>query len=99
MVIVAHALILAIRLFTARHMQGIKIKSTEDIKLFLNSLITLDVLCVAIFAIRPRIENFPNCYRRSIQKEENMQGQPHKKKDQHMKVWRRKEQQHTPTKN
>ena len=42
----------------------------------------------------------PMCYRRSNQKQENMQGQPHKKKkDQQMTFWRRKEHQGSHTKN
>lgn len=44
--------------------------------------------------------NFTMHLRRYNKREENMQSQPHKKKkDQQMKVWRRKEQQCTPTKN
>lgn len=42
----------------------------------------------------------PMCYKWSIQKKENMQGQPHKKKkDQNMKFCWRKEKQGSPTKN
>jgi len=59
MVMVSHAMILAIGLLTIGHVQGMQIILVEDISLFLYSLATLYVLCVKVLAIRPRIASFP----------------------------------------
>lgn len=67
-VIFSPAMILAIWLLIVWHMQGIRFISTEDIELFLNSVVTLDVSYVKMLAIRPNISNFLGVSRDSFRK-------------------------------
>jgi uncharacterized membrane protein len=105
--IVSYVMILVIKVLIVGPMeQGVEIISTKDLNIFLHFLGTLDVMFVIMWAIRPRIAKLPMCFRKSNQRKKVMQSQSVKKpnknmhaKDQPHKIWRRKEQQITPTKN
>jgi len=92
-------MILSIRLLTAGHMQGMEIISIEDIRLFLYTLVPIDVFLCYNIGRNVKYSKFPMCFRISNQREENMQAKPYKKKkNQWIKFGREKSSKELPTK-